>query len=224
MESLGLYGKFVTLPLFVGMSKDDLEDIIAKTKFDFFKVEAGRTIVKEGVRSGQLLLLIDGEVCVRTSADDHGYSVEEFAKASWVIQPEHTFGLTQRYTCSVTALTTCNLVCIDKKETLRLSNNSLIFRLNLLNILSTALQKRYQMAWKSVPDTLELRIVRFFIDHCAHPAGHKVFHIKRKRLAAEVNDNRERVSAVLHTMNVQGKLFLHRGCIEIPSLERLINH
>lgn len=224
MEKFGLYNKLVALPLFVGMSKVDLEAVISKTKFDFRKAEAGDTIVKEGSRSGQLLLLIDGDVIVSTSSDDHGYSVEEITKAPYAIQPECTFGLTQLYTSTITALTPCNLICIDKKETHHLTDKSLIFRLNFLNSLSTAYQKKKQLIWKSVPETLEQRIIRFFVDHCTHPAGHKVFHIKRTRLAAEVNANREQVSDVLHAMDVAGIIQLCRGRIEIPSIEQLINH
>jgi CRP-like cAMP-binding protein len=222
MENFVLYNKLISLPLFMGMSKEDLEQIIATTKFDFIKTDAGDTIVKEGGKSGQLLLLVDGEVETCTAADDKGYTVIENLKAPGAIQPERAFGLTQRYSSSIKAVTGCSLICINKNEILKLTNDSLIFRINLLNSISTALQKKYHEAWRNIPSTLEQRICRFFVSHCVHPGGRKVFMIKMNRLAAEVNDNRLHVSQSLHRMSEQGIIALSRGKIEIHSLERMI--
>lgn len=222
MESFVLYNKLITLPLFMGMSKADLEEIIATTKFDFKKAEAGDLVVKDGEKSGQLLLLVDGEIELSTNADDNGYTVMEHVKAPTAIQPERTFGLTQRYSCSVRAITEASFISINKNETLRLTNDSLIFRLNLLNSISTTLQKRNHESWKSVPQSLDQRISRFFVAHCFHPGGRKIFKIKMSRLASELNDNRLHVSQALHRMSEQGILSLSRGQIDIPSIERLI--
>jgi DNA-binding IscR family transcriptional regulator len=75
---------------------------------------------------------------------------------------------------------------------------------------------------ENIPSTLEQRICRFFVSHCVHPGGRKVFMIKMNRLAAEVNDNRLHVSQSLHRMSEQGIIALSRGKIEIHSLERMI--
>lgn len=221
MENFGLYNKLITLPLFIGMSHEELERIIAQTKFDFQKFEAGSIIVKEGQKSGQLLLLVDGEVELSTSADDHGYTVYEEMRAPLALQPQHTLGLNQRYTCTAIALTACSLICINKTETLRLTSDSLIFRLNFLNILSTVLQKKIHQDWRSMPPNLEQRMLRFFLAHCQHPAGHKVFKINMERLAAEVNDSRLHISQLLNQFSSQGLLSLSRGKIVIPAIEKL---
>lgn len=221
MGTLGQYDKLTALPLFMGMGRDELEHIVARTTFDFRKAHAGSTIVREGDKSGQLLLLTDGEVCLETHADDNGYAVCEYLKAPLALQPERAFGLTQRYTCTATAVTPCSLICIGKKEILQLTGDSLIFRLNLLNTVSTRLQKRSHQGWRSVPQSLDHRIRRFFLAHCQHPAGHKTFKIKMARLAAELNDNRLHVSRALNAMAAQGLLQLGRGRIDIPLIERL---
>lgn len=221
MESFGLYGKLITLPLFMGMSREELEHIVAQTKFDFRKAEAGTTIVHEGDKGGQLLLVTDGEVQTETRADDNGYAVYEDLHAPLTLQPERTFGLTQRYTCTATALTPCSLICISKDEILRLTDDSLIFRLNLLNIISTSLQKKSHQDWRSAPRSLDHRIRRFFLSHCQHPAGHKVFKIKMVRLASELNATRLHISHALNDMARQGLLQLGRGKIDIPFIEYL---
>ncbi|WP_276911379.1 Crp/Fnr family transcriptional regulator [Hallella colorans] len=223
METFELHKKLISLPLFVGMGHEELSEIIAKTKFDFKKANPGETIVREGEKSGQLLLLVDGDIQTSTYADDHGYEVCEYLRAPLALQPERTFGLAQRYSSTVFALTACNIICINKNETLKLSNYSLIFRLNLLNAISTALQKKYHQDWLSVPTHLEQRICRFFISHCIRPAGRKTFKIKMTRIAEELNDNRLNVSHVLNDMARNDLLTLHRERIDIPAIERLSN-
>ncbi|MGI6242848.1 MAG: Crp/Fnr family transcriptional regulator [Prevotella sp.] len=221
MENFRLYNKLITLPLFVGMSKDELEQIVAQTKFDFLKTESGDIIVREDDKSGQLLLLVSGEIELSSFADDKGYVVYEYLKAPYALQPERTFGLSQRYSCTATAMTTCSLICINKNEILRLTDASLIFRLNLLNTISTALQKQNRQIWQSIPQSLEQRITRFFLLHCVYPAGHKIFKIKMDRLAEELNDSRLHISQVLNEMAARKMVILSRGKIEIPSIERL---
>ena len=58
--------------------------------------------------------------------------------------------------------------------------------------------------------------------HCIYPAGPKTFYILMNRLADEVGDSRLDVSRSLNDMQRRGVLILHRGRIEIPSLELLI--
>lgn len=221
MENFRLYNKLITLPLFVGMSKDELKEIVTQTKFNFLKAESGNIIVREDEKSGQLLLLVSGEIELSSHADDKGYVVYEYLKGPCTLQPERTFGLTQRYSSTVTAMTTCNLICINKNEILRLTDVSLIFRLNLLNTISTALQKQKKLSWASIPQNPEQRIVRFFLSRCVHPAGHKVFKIKMDRLAEELNDSRLHISESLNAMDSRGWIKLSRGKIDIPAIERL---
>ena len=222
MENLGLYTKLTSKPLFTGMSRDELERIVTQTRFDFIKAAPGRPIVAEGDRCGRLLLLVDGLMEAVTTADDRGYAVSEQLRAPFTLQPELVFGLSQRHTSTFAALTPCSLISIDKNETLRLTASSLILRLNLLNLLSTALQKQRHTPWRSLPHDLDHRVRRFFADHCLYPGGPKVFHIKMRRLAADLNDTRLRVSQVLNALQADGLLTLGRSRIVVPSMEALV--
>ncbi len=221
MLQLGLYDKLLMIPLFTGMSKNELERIVEKTKFLFRKVEKGQYVVRQEEICARLVFQLDGCLRVETLADDHGYTVLEEQAGCHILQPECAFGLRQRFTSSYKALTACYLISIDKNETLRLASDSLIFRLNLINILSTSLQKQRRKAWRRVPRSLEERIVRFFVDHSVHPTGRKIFKIKMERLAEEINGSRLDVSRCLNTLQCKGLVGLHRGIIDVHALEQL---
>ena len=222
MATLQIYEKLLLFPLFQGMSRDDLEQVAGHTRFGFSKINAGSTVVAEGEDCRQLYFLINGSLRVETTADDGGYMVAEQLEAPVILQPEVIFGYTQRYSHTYIAQTDANFIIVGKDEVLRLSEDFLVFRLNLLNMYATQTQKTSRMLWQYVPDSLEKRIVRFFARHCIYPAGPKVFHILMNRLASELNDSRLNVSRALNDLQREGKIVLRRGRVEIPLMERLL--
>ena len=104
----------------------------------------------------------------------------------------------------------------------KLSDKFEIFRINLLNLISTQTQKNNRRLFRVPPKTLSERITRFFESHCIRPAGEKMFYIKMTRLAEEMNVKRIYVSNALNEMQNLKLIKLYRGRIHIPSLEKLI--
>ena len=216
-----IYDHLLQFPLFQGLSRSELLQMAGNTKFGFLKMAVGKTIVSDGDLCTQLFFLIGGSLMLSSSSDDHGYSVTERLSAPWLLQPEALFGLSPRYNCKATAATEAHFITLSKDEVLRLTDDFLIIRLNYLNLMATLAQRRNRQAWHRSPTDLRQRIARFLTDHCNYPAGHKTVNILMERLAQEVNDNRLHVSQALNAMQADGLLTLHRGRIEVPSLERL---
>jgi len=222
MAVLQIFDKLLQFPLFQGMSRDDLEIVAGHTRFGFMKLSAGKTLIRSGDSCQQLYFLINGSLKVRSYADDYGYFVEEQISAPYIIQLESVFGYYQRYTHDFIAQTDVNFLTIDKEEVVRLTEDFLVFRLNMINHYATQTQKQMRQAWFRAPQSLEDRIVRFFVQHSLYPAGHKMINILMTRLADEVNDSRLNVSRILNDMQHRKLISLGRGKIEIPQLERLL--
>lgn len=222
MATLQIYEKLILFPLFQGMSRDDLEQVAGHTRFGFSKFAPGATIVAEGDDCRQLYFLVSGTLRVETMSDDRGYTVVEQQEAPVILQPEVVFGYTQRYSHTYIAQTDASFITVGKDEVLRLSEDFLVFRLNLLNMFATQTQKSSRLLWQHVPASLEDRIVRFFAQHCIYPAGPKEFHILMNRLAEELNDSRLNVSRALNALQRDEKIVLRRGRVEIPLMERLL--
>jgi len=222
MAPLQLYDQLLQFPLFQGMSRDDLSLIAGHAKLDFQKLAQRTVICREGDVCNHLCFLLSGTVSLDTRSDDGSYSLTEQLSAPAMLQPEALFGYQQRYTHTFSALTPVALLRLDRSEVVRLSEDFLIFRINLLNHLSTKTQKLLHKPWRRCPQSLEERIVRFIAQRCIHPAGHKTLHILMTQLAAEVGDSRLDVSRALNRLQRDGLLTLHRGRIEIPQMERLL--
>ena len=217
-----LYEQILSLPMFQGLSREDLNNIVTHTRFDFTKVEPGLEIVRENEPCTHLRFLLRGTAVMHSHAEDNSYSVEEDIHAPAVFGLERLFGLRQYYAQTITALTQCSLLNITKEEIMTLSNTHLIFRINLFNRLATDTQKYSQLAWQRNPTTLMEGMMRFFTLHTSYPAGHKVFNIRMQTLADEIGQSRLNVSRLLNEWNDKGLLCISRGRIDIPHMENLL--
>jgi len=221
MPTFQLYDKLLGLPLFQGMSKADLATIVGQTKFGFHQFAAGEAVVKEHMPCSHLHFLLTGTLTVESVADDHGYRLIEHLDSPAVLQPEHLFGLHQYYTRTFIAETNCQLITLSKSEVMRLTEEFIIFQLNIFNILSTRSQKKNRQLWHLPPSSLSSHIARFISTRCLHTKGEKILYIKMTRLAEELNDSRLDISHALNELQEQGLIELHRGRIIIPAMEQL---
>ena len=217
-----IYDQLLRFPLFQGMSHADLMEVVGHTKLGFLKLPTGKRFVKEGDPCTHLQFLIQGTLLCETQSDDHSCRVVEHMDAPYILQPEHIFGLTQRYSSTFRTETPCHLITIDKQEVLLLMETQLVFRLNLANIMATETQRLHHHAWRSAPRSLRERLTRFFFSRCLYPAGSKTFYVLMTQIAQELNDSRLDVSRELNLLQADGLITLHRGRIEIPMLERLL--
>ena len=227
-----LYDILLSLPLFLGMSRNDLHEAAGKTRFDFLKVSEGEAIEKDGERWLSLYYLLTREIIFffvfffflyDNDADDHGYNIEEDISAPEIFQPERIFGLNQRFTHTYIAKTDCSIMRLEKQEVLKLSELFEIFRINLLNYISAQTQKMSRRALRVPPRNIEELIIRFFEARCVRPGGEKTFRIKMTRMAKELNDSRLDISKALNNLEAQGLLRLQRERIFIPALEKLLS-
>ena len=217
-----IYDQLLQFTLFQGMSRADLMEVVTHTKFGFTKVAAGKRIVKDGDKCTHLNFLTNGTLECETLSDDHCCRVVERISAPYTLQPERIFGLSQSYTSTFKTIEPCNLITLDKQEVMLLLETQLVFRLNMFNLLAAHAQRLEHRAWRSAPQSLRERIIRFFFSRCLYPAGPKTFYILMQQIAQELNDSRLDISNALNQMQADQMITLHRGRIEIPMLERLL--
>ena len=222
MATLQLYDQLLQFPLFQGMSRDNLARVAGHTKFGFLKYTAGQTIITEDDQCRGLFFLLSGRLQVETHSDDRSYRVVEELQAPFLLQPEAIFGYNQRFTHGFKALSECGFITLSKDEVMRLSEEFLVFRLNLLGMYATLSQKLLRQPWRHRPETLSARIIRFLTQHCIYPAGPKTFYILMTQLADELGDSRLDISRALNQLQRDGLLQLRRGRIEVTQMELLL--
>ena len=219
---LNMYDTLLQLPLFQGMGRDDLAQVVGHTRFEFFRHHSKEMVASEGDRCLAMLFLIKGEVEASTTADDKRMVMGEKMSAPDIIQPERLFGLTQRYTMTFeVASEQCDILSLSKGEVNRLLGEFEIFRTNFINIISAQTQRLAHMPWRTPPRSIREKIARFFINHCRYPAGEKTCRITMQTLANEIGESRLNVSRELHRLEKENLIQLTRERICIPHLENL---
>ena len=217
-----MFDTLLELPLFQGLGKNDITHIVETVKLNFAKVPQGECIVSQDELCRGLIFLLEGTLIRHTESDDRSYAVSERITAPAVLQPEVLYGWQTRYTHSYIAHTGSNIVSIEKQVVNRVLMQYEVFRINLLNLLSTQVVRNQRLFWHNSSGSTEQRIVKFIRNHSSYPAGEKILNIKMEDLALQLNDTRINVSRALNSMQKKGILLLKRKEIIIPALEKLL--
>lgn len=221
MSLLETHTILAQLPLFQGMSLTELDDAIGQCSLHFTNYRTGRLIAAEDDMADRLLFVVEGEVLAETKSDDKAYSLVERFRAPFVIQPERLFGLTQRYSCAITAHGACRVMSITKSDVIRLTTTSEVFRINILNTLCTTTQRKQRLPWHNMRKGVRSKLLAFLQWRCSSPAGYKELHITMVRLGQEIGESRLNVSRELAVMQSENLLEMRRNCFVIPHMERL---
>ena len=221
-NSKEIFNRLLSLPLFSGLSYDDVIEIAGYARLDFHEVTAGEAIAREGEASDHVIFMISGKVTTTSYSDDRAYSLTEYLDSPFAFQPETLFGKNQYFVCTLTALTTCSYLVLSKRDLVRISEVNEVLRFNLFSFLSTSSQMLYRRLWRVPPRTPAEAIARFLQLHCLRPAGRKDIHIKLRRFSEETGVNYYALSKTIARMEDEGLLKHTRGEISIPAMERLI--
>lgn len=213
--------ELMNLPLFLGMNKDELENVREDKGIQRKPVKRGMVIAGNDESCRELIIVVKGRLACTTHSDDYSYEMVEHVTTPAVIQPERLFGLYPRYSATFTALTPCEVMVIDKMAVLRLTEMSMTFRLNMLNLVATQCQRQIRKQWHQWPEEIEQRVVRFVKDRVLYPAGYKSLSIHMDILGRELGCSRLEISEALHSLEDKELIIIRRGKFEIPMMERL---
>lgn len=217
-----MFDTLLDLPLFQGLGKADLTRILESTRMDFVTVKADHVFLHQGDLCTGLTYVIDGRVEMKTSAADRRWSVIEEMATPTVIGTEALYGSSRTYSHSYQAVSQLRLLQMDKRTAAALTGYFEVFRLNLLNLLTTTIARRQQVMWLPPAATLDGRIVAFLRQHVSRPAGAKRFLISLPELGAYLGEDPRYISKALHRLQDRGLVRLDRRLIEIPNFEQLI--
>lgn len=220
--AVNMYETLLLLPLFQGISREDMTKILEKVKFHFIQYKAGDTIVQSGETSDKLFFILNGEIESHYQPQKD-FTFIEYIRAPHVIEPYSLFGLNVSYSASYIAHTKIDAVSINKSFIIEELFSYEIFRFNYVNLISNRAQVLYKRLWIAIPEHIEHKIILFIGLHSERPQGKKVLKIKMEDLARYANDTRLNVSKALNNLQERNLVILRRKEVIIPELETLLN-
>ncbi len=218
-----MFETLLSLPLFQGLSRNDLTHILEKVSFNFRKLNPGDLICEQGSLCESMLFLLDGQVCVKTTETNRQYTLLETVETPGILQPEILFGLHPAFTHTFSAKSTLTLLEIPKGAILTELFEFEIFRLNFMNNLCSRAQLREKLLRTPLPSTVTGKFAQFLFAHMVNPMNlHNELTLKAKikDLAVCIQAPRLNVSNMLRTLRSHRLITHSRGIITIvnPSL------
>ena len=217
-----MYHMLLRLPLFQGMSREDLFCVLEQTTFHFRRIENGKTAFRQGDQCQELTFLMSGMLVAETQTPHAPLSFAEELAPYMVLEPQSLFGKRPNYKSTYVAQGEVSLLCISKREVYRLLETYEIFRINFLNMLCSKTENLHECLWSFVPQGLEGRMALFIYSLCTTSQGTKVLRIKMEDLASLLDDTRLNVSRVLNKWREEGYIIMHRREFVIPDIQKLI--
>lgn len=223
MESR-MFDTILELPLFQGLGRDDLTRILESTHLTFETLPEHATLCRQDEPCTGLTFVIEGELLQNTRSANRQWSVDEWVGARTVIGLNALYGSSNAHRHTYSAACPTRLMHVDKRTAKALVNYFEVFRLNVLNGLTTQHRAQMHALWLPGSDTLEGHIVGFMRSHVTRPAGRKVFHMSQQTLGQYVNADYRYVCRALDRLAAKGLLAKKYKAIQVPAFEALTTH
>lgn len=217
-----MYEILLGLPLFKGVRRERISEIVGMAKFHFLKYLPGETLVSAGEPCSHIKFIISGQARFSVANNDGRVKVTQTLDAPDVIAPEFLFGSATTYPCSGTAITPTGILQISKADYLKILNIDQIFLFNYLNTLSMNAQKATQGILAVTTGNLEERIA-FWIVALTQRRGHDITLTCRQRdLYSLFGVQRTSFLATLNSMRERGIITYDQNEIRINSRQELL--
>ena len=219
-----MYQTLLSLPLFQGLSRDDVTRIIESTRLDFSTLRKGDVLCRQQQTCSNIYFVIDGDILSRTFDFNNQWALQEQVGKNSVIGLEVLYGRQRTYYATYTANSLTRILSIDKRTAGALFRFFEGMQIGAFNQLTTALATRERLLWLPPAISLRQRIVRFMLEHVKHPAGWKRFDISIATLGQYLGEDQRRISKALHDLQDDKLIYLSRRAIEIPAFEKLLQN
>lgn len=221
-QNISIYDKLLDLPLFQGHSREDLTSILTKIKVDFRSFHKGQIIAAQDDPCKNIIFLMEGEVSLQRTSLHKDLLFIELLSAPRSFGTETLFGLRQNHSHTITAQTDVKTLVVNKHSIITHLFDFEVFRYNILNMLTTRIQRTQTMLWAPEEASICLNFVQLCKKNFMHPAGTKIIEGGMVSLARMLNCPRIQISNVLNALEEKQLVALSRKKIQIPQLEKLI--
>lgn len=217
-----MYDTLLLLPLFQGISRNQLTFLLEKMKFNFEKVGKNKVIAAQGQKCTDLIFVLQGKVKSQFVDVVNKYSIFEFYEGQMLIEPHVLMGMDPVYSATYVAETECGILKIDKRYMIDELIHYDVLMMNYINMLCSYAQSRdIRHRMLRLGDTYQ-KIIAFIEQRCEKQTGKKIIKVNMVELAHLVDAARIYVSRVLNEWNEKGLIELHRKSMIIPALEKLV--
>lgn len=136
-----MYEMIMDLPLFKGVSKNQVSSFLEKTNVGFCNYQSGDVVIGEGDEVAMVKFVISGSVKIIHKLESLPIVIEETCDVGTVLGAERLFGISTGYAYEVVASGKLSIMQFSKEQYLNLLHSDRIYMLNFFNYLSLRAQR-----------------------------------------------------------------------------------
>ena len=212
----------MSLPMFQGVSRVRLSDLVDKTHFHFLKYSDGETISEAGERCSHIRFVVSGSARVETAFALRQVIVSQTLTAPAVIGPDYMYGLDTYYPFSVKAAGQCGLMQLTKAEYLKVLTMDRIFLINLLNVLSRNSQKATTNLLNLKTGSVSERLAYIIVTLTNSGASDITLTFKQKDLCSIIGCQRPTLVTTLDELQQEGYITLTPTGLNVRSRQGFV--
>lgn len=141
---MSMYDVLKQLPIFQGISTEELTDIIEKVPFHFMHFDSGQTILSRGDECRHITFILSGKVRMETPTFGGRVRIVQEFESPHTMQFYNLFGAEIHLHDTLIAIDNVGVMQLDKHSFLRVLQQNKISLINVLNMLSTNAQKQHK--------------------------------------------------------------------------------
>jgi CRP/FNR family transcriptional regulator len=204
MQELKVY------PFFLALSQEEQERFVSFLKP--IRLPKETIIHYQGDVCKDVLLLVEGEVCIYTQADDFSEEVTLYSLKAGEQCLVNTASVLSHSKSIGTAVTMTDIkaYALNEKELELFMSNSPLYQQYVMSLYSKKMVKLTMAIQRIKFQNLDERIMDFLFEN-----EKKTVSITHQKLAQTMNTSRSVVSRVLKKLEEKGEVVLHRGYIEL---------
>lgn len=136
-----MYEMIMDLPLFKGVSKDQISLFLEKTHIDFKNYGVGEILASMGDPVSMVRFVISGDISLIHPLEEVGITIEERSGFGKVLGADRLFGMATGYPYNAVAKTKTSIMEFSKAQYVNLLHSDSIYMLNFFNYLSLRAQR-----------------------------------------------------------------------------------
>lgn len=203
-KTQSMYENLMTLPLFKGVSRERISEIVGKVPLSFIKYRPGDKVMDSGDPCSGLLFVLNGSVRLTLSNATDRLRILQTLEGPAVISPDFLFGRDTSYPSTGEAISPVSIIRIEKKDFIELLRDDEIVTYNYLNILSTNAQKAVNGVLALTAGSLEERIAFWIIALTQLSGKDIVLQAKHRDLYTLFGVQRSSFLAALESLKARG--------------------
>lgn len=141
-----MYDTIMFLPLFKGVTANDVSVFLEKTKLVFGNYDNDEVIISEGETIERLGFVVSGKVDVVTSLSDGKVVVRQSLGKGFWLEPESLFGYDRKSHCTVISNGKSGILWLTRDQLFELLAENYLCKFNYLNYLCYRAQCRQSTA------------------------------------------------------------------------------